>query len=161
MNRFFLAFLPLVALSVSCGQMPNPNAPDTTCDPMAAQVTLAQLHSGFILQRCGTPCHYPSPGGGMPEGTGFAYGDYTTPALTRTAMVGKNSLYAGAGATLKVVDPNNLANSSLWLKVSAKTTIGWKGPKGENTGASMPNDGTKLSTTELKQIKDWICTGAN
>ena len=103
----------------------------------------------------------------MTDPAGFAYGNYTT-ATTSGEMVGKKSQYNKVGAsTLKIVDndttkstADRLANSSLWLKVSAKTAIGFKGPNMESTGGRMPNDGTVLTAAELQKIKDWICTDA-
>ena len=83
-------------------------------------------------------------------------------------MIGKTSLYNKAGATsLKIVDSDaakstadRLANSTLWLKVSPKGSLAYKGPNGEITSGRMPNDGTTLSDADIQKIKDWICRGA-
>ena len=99
-------------------------------------------------------CHFP------PNGQGIAYGDYTTAAKTQET-VNKESFYKGSQGTLKIVDPHNLANSSLWLKVAPTSgAAGKKGPHGEITSGRMPNDGTSLTAEQRKAIKDWICTGA-
>lgn len=152
----------LAALLASCG--PATNTPDAgpevdvTCETGTATVTLTQVQT-LITAKCFTACHSPA-AGGMPAGTGLAYGDYSSVAKT-FEQVGKLSLYKGTGGTLKVVEPNNLANSSLWLKVATKKALGAKGPKGEATGAKMPNDpAITLTDAEIKQFKDWICTGA-
>lgn len=124
------------------------------CDPSPATVTMAQLQTQVFDVKCKS-CHFP------PNGEGIAYGDYTTAANTFAATVNKASTYAGSGATLKIVEPNNLKNSALWLKVAPESgTLGKKGPKGEVTGARMPNDGSSLTAEQKKLIKDWICTGA-
>jgi hypothetical protein len=137
--------------------------PDTTCDASPAAVTMAQLQTEIFETKCKT-CHFPATGGGQP-GSGFAYGDYSN-VDTTYQMVNKDSLYKGSAGTLKIVDnmaattSAKLANSSLWLKVSTKKTLGFKGPKNEATGAKMPNDGAPFSDAEIKKIKDWICNGA-
>ena len=140
--------------------MPNPDAPDTTCAASPAAVTLTSLHADILATKCLTGCHEAG-------GTAISYGDYSTVDSSETATVNKASLYAGSAATLKVVDAetakstaDRLANSSMWLKVSTKKPLGFKGPKMENTGAKMPNDGTTLTDAELQKIKDWICRGA-
>jgi hypothetical protein len=123
-------------------------------------VKTSQLQPVFAT-KCGTPCHYPA-SGGNPPGAGDGYGNYTSAALTQT-IVGQKSQYAVPfdGGTLKVVDSTHLANSTLWLKVSAVSVVGRRGPNMELTGAAMPQTGDKLTAEELQQVKDWICTGAN
>ena len=170
MKHSLIATFVAVNLLVACGPGGGTDAgtdgPDTTCAAMPAAVTMATLHADVIMAKCAT-CHYPGTGG-MPDGSGFAYGDYTTPAKTQMAMVNKKSLYAGTGMTLMVVDQMaattaaKLANSSLWLKVSVPATkaLGHKGPKGESTGARMPNDGTPFTDADKQKVKDWICRGS-
>jgi hypothetical protein len=122
------------------------------CTPGAATVTTATVQASILTSKCGT-CH-------MTGGAGDGYGDFTTASNTQL-VVGKKSIYAGGLAQLKIVDPTVLANSSLWLKVSATGTVGRKGPHMEATGSAEPQGGAaKLSPAELTQLQNWICTGA-
>ncbi len=47
------------------------------------------------------------------------------------------------------VEPNDIAASYLWLKVSGTTA-----------GTRMPQDGSPLDATDLGNIMNWINTGA-
>jgi hypothetical protein len=113
-------------------------------------VTAAQLQVSVIdSQGTCTECHY----------TGCAVADcggldLDTQAKT-LATVNRASTYAGTG-TLKQVAPNNLRNSSLWLKVLG----GCRGPSGENVQSAMPLGKEPLSSEKMELIKNWICSGA-
>lgn len=164
-RSFSLSFLALPLL-VACdgGGMMITDKPDTTCDTAPAMVTMAQLQTEIFEGKCKS-CHYPGVPP-APDGSGFAYGDYTSAAKTYE-MVNKASVYKGTAGTLKIVDADmakttadRLANSTLWLKVSSKKALGFKGPKGETTGATMPQGLMPLSDIDQKKIKDWICRGA-
>ena len=133
---------------LSCGP-PTPTDPDLTCDASPAAATIATNVQPVFAAKCSKACHL----------VNDPYGDYTTAAKTAT-IVGKKSLYAGMGATLKIVDSTSLANSALWLKVLGGATTGRVGPKGENVSGKMPNDTTTLTADEQKILKDWICGGA-
>ncbi len=147
MKKLFLGSCLAGAL-VSCGP-PVPSDPDLTCDASPPAVSLATDIQPLFQARCGT-CHVAN----------YSYGDYSTAAKTG-AIVGKKSLYAGMAASLAVVDAQSLANSALWLKVLGGATSGRTGPKGENVYGKMPNDPSiTLTAEEQKQIKDWICGGA-
>lgn len=130
--------------------------PDTTCDANPEAVTLAQLQTDFFGPKCAS-CH--------PSSAGATYGDLTS-ATASAMMIDKVSAFAGSQQTLKVVDAaatdtkQRLANSSIWLKVSTMKAAGFRGPKNEITGQRMPNDGTPVTATELKKLKDWLCRGA-
>ncbi len=145
----------------ACSPPPNTmdagmDLPDTTCDANPEAVTLASLHTDFLGPKCAS-CH--------PSSAGATYGDYTS-ATTAAAMINKISAFAGSQQSLKVVDAaatdtaQRLANSSIWLKVSSMKNNGYRGPKNEITGLKMPNDGTPVTATELKKLKDWLCRGA-
>jgi hypothetical protein len=132
---------------------------DLVCSGNPTPVTLTELYPVLFGGECLT-CHYPAGYMGMTvEGTGGAYGDYST-LMKAAGMIGQKSVYAGAAGTLKIVDPNHLENSTLWLKLASPGPVGYPGPHGENTNAHMPNDGTTLMPGVLQQVKDWICTGA-
>jgi uncharacterized membrane protein len=141
----------------SCGA-PEPTAdagsdagstdPDLTCAASPAAATLATNVQAVFDAKCKT-CHVAN----------YYYGGYSTAAETAT-IVSKKSLYAGASATLLVVDPRSLANSALWLKVLGGASASRSGPKGENVVGKMPNDTTTLTAAEQQLLKDWICGGA-
>ncbi len=138
----------LLALSLlACG--PAPGDPELTCDPARPAVTLAGGLQAQVFDAC-AGCH----------ASGYLYGDYTSATATAAATVNQKSRYAGMAGTLQVVAPNDLANSSLWLKVLGGTARGRTGPKNENVFGKMPNDGTDLSSEQKQRLKDWICSGA-
>ncbi len=168
MNQFLTSAFALAVLgAVGCGggtsggDGGNPDSgsgPDVTCSATPAAVTMTDLQTSMVMPSC-LSCHYPAMGT-TPEGLGGAYGDYTT-AMKTYEMVGKKSVYAGAAGTLLIVDPNkNLANSTLWLKISSPTANGFPGPHGEDTLTRMPQSAAPLSETVQQQVKDWICDGA-
>jgi hypothetical protein len=165
-QSFVLPFVFVSVLSACDGGTPMMmNGVDTTCAASPAAVTMASLQTDIFDPKCKS-CHYKGMGG-MADGSGYAYGDYETTAQT-FEMVNKTSLYNKMGMTsLKIVDGDTskttaqrLANSTLWLKVSTKMTLGYKGPNMESTGARMPNDGSAFADSDIQKIKDWICRGA-
>lgn len=155
MKRFALMAFAVVAAS-GCGGDSNPGTDGGTtsdiykCDGAEA-VTTAQLQSEIFATRCAT-CHTTD--------TPSQPGNMTTTAQTQ-ALVGKASNYATtAGSTLKYVDPNNLQNSTMYLKVLGHPRD-FKGPKGEIVGQSrMPQGSEPLTDAQIGRIKSWICTGA-
>jgi uncharacterized membrane protein len=147
MKKLILGIAGAAALS-ACG-MPTPTDPELACDAAPASATLATNVQAVFTAKCAT-CHIKD----------YSYGDYTTAEKTAAATVSKKSLYAGQAATLQIVQPSSLANSSLWLKVLGGATTGRTGPKGENVYGKMPNDNTTLTADEKKILKDWICSGA-
>lgn len=138
----------VVVLSLlGCGPAGDP---DLTCDTTSSSATLASAVQGQVFQASCVSCH----------ASGYSYGDYSTAATTAAATVNVRSISAGTAATLEVVDPGNLANSALWLKVLGGTAKARTGPRGENVFGAMPNDGTTLSAAQRQLLKDWICSGA-
>ena len=165
-SLFVASLSAVVSLFAACGPAGAPDAGsevDTTCAASPAAVTMQTLHAEVLSTKCAT-CHYPAMGG-MLAGSGFTYGDYSTPAAAQAAMVNKDSFYKGTPGTLKIVDQMaattaaKLANSSLWLKVSTMKTLGHRGPKGESTGGRMP-EGAPSVPADVQKIKDWICRGS-
>lgn len=147
-----LRFSPILVLSLvtlGCGGAMPAGDPELTCDTGAATVTLTGDVQAVFDAKCKS-CH----------GAGYMYGDYSTAQKTHSSTVGVKSLYAGDAGMMKIVDPQNLANSSLWLKVLGGDAANRKGPRGERTFGAMPNDGTMLTDAQKKLLKDWICTGA-
>ena len=136
-----------VVLISACGGGERTD-PELTCDANLAPASLTADVQPILTAQCTSGCHL----------TGDSYADYTSAAQAKET-VGKTSLFAGQSAALKVVDPTNLANSSMWLKLLGGQLKGRSGPKGENVGAAMPQ-GSMLSTAELTTIKRWICSGA-
>lgn len=154
MKRLFFGVATL-ALIAACGggdNKPTPDAGPSEFDCAGATaVTTTKLQADILQPRC-VSCHNGSDPVAYP-------GDYSTAAKAQE-VVGKVSPYATTqGSTLKVVDPNNLQNSSLYLKVLGGGAA-HKGPKGEGVGGAMPQGSNPLSATELGEIKNWICTGA-
>lgn len=124
--------------------------PELTCSTNPPSVTLEANVQAVFTDRCTSGCHE----------DGYSYGDYTTVASTLEGTVGKKSAFARKDGALKVVDPGNLANSTLWLKILGGSQRGRTGPKGENVYGAMPNDRTTLGATQKQLFKDWICSGA-
>jgi hypothetical protein len=158
MTRFGigLGFLLLGVLGCGDGNSPNNSDggsdPDLICDANVASVLTSKVHAEVFTAKdtcTGVGCH--------------GLGNTTTVSMIDSAatqgVVGMKSAYSGTDATLKVVDPGKLANSSLWLKVLGGSPAK-KGPKGESVGGPMPEGKQELNATQLKLIKDWICSGA-
>jgi hypothetical protein len=141
-----------------CGQNNNTGqCADNTnanfkCDGTST-VKTGQVYTDVIGPRCVETCH-------KAGGNAISYGDYSTAAAFQSTNVGQKSLYAGSKGTLKKVDPNNLQNSSVWLKVIGGSAAGVKGPQCEAVGNAMPDGKPALSDTEKAAIKNWICSGA-
>lgn len=138
------AFVPfVVVVSMSCGQQmmsPDAGPAELRCDPMPAAVTLTGEVQAQIFDRHCKSCH---------NAFDASNGDYSEASKT-AAAVAKASKYG----TLKVVEPNDLTRSALWLKVA-----GQRGPGGQAVGGLMPPGGA-LPADQQKLLKDWICTGA-
>ncbi len=141
-----LGAVGLCLAAASCG----PPEDDLTCPSSAPSVTLAgNVQPEVFVPKCKT-CHNPN---GSSTG-----GDYTTAETSRAATVGVVSDYANGG-TLKIIDPGNLANSVLWLKVLGGDAAGKHGPNGEKTYGVMPL-GDTLSPAQKQTLKNWVCSGA-
>ncbi len=107
-----------------------------------------KIYSDVITPSCIATCHIPTATDGSKD-----YGEYDT-ATKAAVMVGKTSLY-GQG-TLKIVEPNKLDNSVLFMKVLGKA----KTPSNKNIGGQMPLGAAALTAAQKKTLKDWICSGA-
>jgi len=134
-----------VVLLVGCGpQMMmtvDAGPPELICDPAVTKpVTLSATVQAQIFDKQCKSCH---------NAFDASNGDYSDAART-AAAVAKNSKVAPG---LKVLEPNNLGKSVLWLKL-----INRKGPAGEALGGVMPPGGA-LPADQQKLVKDWICTG--
>lgn len=141
-----LVFVVSVLALTAC-----PADPNVECTS-SKSVTLATDVQPLLTRSCATSnCH--------DSGYGSSFGDFSS-ATKSAAMVNKRSLYAGTRGTLKVVDPNALKNSTLWLKVLGGKLAGYTGPNGENVQDRMPYDADALSADEQQLLKDWICSGA-
>lgn len=138
----------------SSGACADTTSADYKCDGATA-VTTSALWTNVINPKCVSTCH-------KPGGSAISYGDYSDAGVFQSANVGVKSLYAGSKQTLKKVDPNNLQNSSVWLKVigGSSVTPNKKGPQCEVVGNQMPDGLAALPQGELDQIRNWICTGA-
>ena len=117
-------------------------------------VKTAQVYADVIGPRCVDTCH------STDGGTAVSYGNYSSASVFQTTNVGVKSLYAGSKGTLKKVDPNNLQNSNLWLKVIGGNAAGVKGPECESPQGAMPDQRSPLTEAEKASIKNWICSGA-
>lgn len=133
----------LVVLT-GCGQMMmtvDAGPPELICDPaVTTPVTLSATVQAQIFDKQCKSCH---------NAFDASNGDYSDAART-AAAVAKNSKVAPG---LKVLEPNNLSKSVLWLKLNNR-----KGPAGETLGGVMPPGGA-LPADQQKLVKDWICTG--
>jgi hypothetical protein len=127
-----------------CGPIPmtvDAGPPELICDSsVTTPVTLSATVQAQIFDRQCKSCHNPGDA---------THGDYSDAMRTAAAMQ-KNSIMAPA---LKVLTPNTLSKSVLWLKLNNR-----RGPGGEVLGGVMPPSGM-LPADQLKVVKDWICTG--
>ena len=153
LNRFVIGSAAFVSISItgfsSCSGSGGADSgtmdPELICDAAPPATAFAKVYSDVFIPSCLGTCHKP----GAADGSDF-YGLYNTEA-NALMQVNKASNFT----PLKVVDPNNLANSSMWLKVLARE----KSPAGKGIGAKMPKDGT-LTTAQKTLLRDWICSGA-
>jgi hypothetical protein len=136
----------------SGGACKDNNAAEYKCDG-ATTVKTAEVYTNVISPKCVSTCHNAT-------GSAVSYGNYSTAAQFQSGNVGVKSLYAGSKATLKKVDPNNLQNSNVWLKVIGGAGANRKGPECESPGNAMPDGLPALTDAEKTTIKNWICTGA-
>jgi len=126
---------------------------DVTCDANPVAETSQTVFTKVGQANCAN-CHAP------PSGQGIAYGDYSTPDKMYSAMVSKASIYKNAAdPNLMLVAPNDLANSTAWLKLNCPSGVCFT-LHGSSVGAPMPYQTTALSASDAKVFKDWICTGA-
>jgi hypothetical protein len=60
-----------------------------------------------------------------------------------------------------VVAPNDLTNSTMWLKTLGGTPAGYYSDACVSVGPIMPQSiSTPIPTAQLDLIKGWICSGA-
>jgi hypothetical protein len=125
-----------------------------TCDASPAAETAQTVFTKVATPSCNS-CH-----SNCPNGAGCAYGDYSDATKMYNSMVGHASIY-GSG-DLKMVLPNDLAHSTVYLKVvcSGAPNPACMSPGGESIGASMPQNAAALPADQIKTLKDWICRGA-
>ncbi len=140
----------LVGCGGSGGDGGTQTRPELICDAQVPVVTTNDVQTQIISPVC-TSCH--APGGG---GVG-APGIWDTADKTYNSTVGKPSF---GYAPLPIVDPRNLKNSVMYLKVLGGSPT-YKGPGGENVGGPMPQPPTpSLTQTQRTLMKNWICGGA-
>lgn len=160
MRRSLLGFALLGLGTLGCGGGSNNdnNSADAgsktelVCDPGAATVLTSKVQAEVFSQpTCSSGgCHL----------AGATFPGMSDELTTQLELVDKPSPYGGGSGTLKMVDPGNLANSTLWLKMLGGSPSK-RGPKGESVGPVMPPPGSgTVDATQMKLIKDWICTGA-
>jgi hypothetical protein len=137
---------------------PEPDLPrlcddqaNLTCPSTPTAITTTQIQALFSAE-C-TECHKANCGSASCGSL-----DLSTVAKSQAA-VGKASRYAGSTG-LKIVDTGSLANSTLWLKLLGGKQAGCTAPGVQTIGDSMPRAGETLSTEQLNQVKNWICSGA-
>lgn len=167
MRRILVAVCVVAAgvVGAGCGGGGENGGPDGGTDggsanPLAcgtdvADVTAQQLYDGVIKDPSNTclTCH---------SGTGSSGGGVVMDSVAALTMnVGKASAYATASSPIKVVEANRPENSTLYLKCAGGSNEGIKGPNGASVGPKMPVGAEPLSAAELKQVKDWICSGAD
>jgi hypothetical protein len=146
-------------LLAACGGTSSENQPDAgtdggivanenACGTGVTPVTATQLFNDVIQSNCSS-CHF----AGAPDNSLVM-----NSATALQATVGQASTFPGG---LKVTDPNHSENSTLFLKAAGGTTPGGiRGPNGQSVGNKMPNNGLSLTETQLSEIKNWICSGA-
>jgi hypothetical protein len=138
-------------LLVGCGGSSDggsPNRPELNCDAQVPVVTTNDIQSQIMTPVC-MSCHAPGGGVGAP-------GQWETADKTYNGTVGKPSTYSG----LPIIDPRNLKNSVMYLKVLGGSPP-YRGPGGENVGGPMPDPPRPVLTqTQKTLMKNWICGGA-
>ena len=146
-SMFGLRWSAVIALVLA--GCPGPDDDELVCPTSAAVVTLSLGLQREVFDADCKTCH---------NAQDLSSGDFSTIEKTREWTVNRKSQFAGTGA-LKVVDPKNLANSILWLKVLGGDATGKKGPGGEKVYGAMPL-GSGLTAAKKASLKNWICSGA-
>jgi hypothetical protein len=124
------------------------NRPELTCDAQVPAITTNDIQTQIMNPACFS-CHAPGGGVGAP-------GQWDTAEKTYNSTVGKPSTYSA----LPIVDPRNLRNSVMYLKVLGGSPT-YRGPGGENVGGPMPQPpNPTLNPTQKTLLKNWICGGA-
>lgn len=142
----------VIALGLSLTACPTGNL-DLDCPRNPRMATAQEVHDtlqGPICSNCHTPQNPAVP---------LQLPDQSTVTALR-ALVNADSRY---GQGLKVVAPNSLRNSTMWLKVNGGSPAGYDGPNGVPVGGLMPDPGNGFPALDNSQkglLKDWICTGA-
>ena len=144
--RSKLVTLATVALLAACGGTPtddgrNGNGGGATRVILTNPSFATDIQEIFGRRGCtASDCH----GGAMQGGLGLA-----TAAASYANLVNVSAVAANGPFGLDRVEPNDIAASYLWLKVS-----------GTDAGPRMPQGGSSLDATDLGNIMNWINTGA-
>jgi hypothetical protein len=132
----------------------SPGGPELSCPSSVPEINATDVQNQVMNPVCSN-CHAPG-GGGVDAPFEWDTVDKTV------AAVGQASTYRGtsAGSPLKVVDPNNLRTSTMYLK-SIGGSPAFTGPNCESVGGSMPQSPySPLSDAQKAVLKNWICGGA-
>lgn len=135
----------LCAAIVACEPELPPPVLDCSADAGVPHPVLLDVYAQLQVPVCSS-CHYPgaqAPPQDSPE------------ALA--ALIGADSI---GYPTMKIIDPGNLRNSLMYLKVMGGTDAGYLGPNGEDTGFLMPRGGPPLPEEKTDLLRRWICAGA-
>ena len=127
------------------------------CSEDEPRVSYQEDINPIFVQRCYV-CHHPTSGIVDKIVDGNVY-DLTRPFDPVVGIVGRPNSWADEHVTQEslVVDPGNVANSSLVLKVSATE----ESIDTSNNGHAMPYQIEHLTETELTAVETWIRDGAN
>ncbi len=120
-----------------------PESVNTPAPPSQGTVSLSRDIQPIFNARC-TSCHSP----GFPTNTIVGIRMVLTPGDAFTSLVNQPS---SQRPDLTLVEPGDAESSLLWLKVSSNNPP---------VGSTMPLFGSRLSSTELGLVRDWINQGA-
>jgi hypothetical protein len=112
-------------------------------DAATTDVSFRQDVAPIFANKC-TICHWPGNATGL---------DLTAPFDPDHGLVGRPTSFTDS-ASEYLVDPGNVANSSLITKVSDPSL------PSEEEGKAMPWQVPRLTTAELDAIRQWIADGA-
>lgn len=133
--------LVLMALLTACIGTPTDEG-GTTRVILANPSFATNIQEIFGRRGCtAANCH----GSALSGGLGLATAAASYANLVNVPAVAVNN----PGIGLNRVEPNDIAASYLWLKVSGTTA-----------GTRMPQGGAALDATDLGNIQNWINTGA-
>ena len=138
--RSIVPTFALMALLTTCGGTPTDDG-GTTRVILANPSFATNIQEIFVRRGCtASGCH----GGALQGGLGLA-----TAAASFADLVNVPSVAVNGPPGLDRVEPNDIAASYLWLKVSGTTA-----------GTRMPLGLAVLDNIDLANIMNWINTGA-
>lgn len=136
--RSSLIVLALFLLT-ACGELKTPTEPLGGGDPIDPTATFTRVQNEIFTPSCGViGCHDPlGQSSGLILTTGRAYGEIVNRASVEMPSLAR-------------VEPNDVANSYLYRKITGAGI----------TGERMPLGGPPLGDAQIQLVRNWIRRGA-